>query len=58
MNKYEKIKTTNHELSNLASVFRVLDKLKNNKLLESYKIVHRIYIGKPHVLKITLWKKL
>jgi hypothetical protein len=57
MNNYVKIKTINHEISNLASAFRVLEKIKTNKLLENYKIVHRIYIGKPHELKITLWRK-
>lgn len=69
MNKYQKIKTTTHNINNLATVFRLIENIKTSKLrflnyvlpkIENenvkYKITHKIYIGNPHELKITLWK--
>ena len=55
---YQKLKTQRTEINSLDVLFKVLD--KHNKRMENFKeikSVHKIYIGTPHILKITLWKK-
>jgi hypothetical protein len=55
---YQKLKTQKTEINSLDVLFKVLD--KHNKRMENFKeikSVHKIYIGTPHILKITLWKK-
>jgi len=53
--KYQKIKTVTHKIKNLSTLFYINDKFKKS-LKEDYKMTHRVYVGNPNELKITLWK--